>query len=74
MCRADIYTPMALTHRCRDTFVDRQLANGTSRAVIAAALGDLISTVEKHYQSLDSMRMRQQIQQAPVIEIPVELR
>jgi integrase len=73
MCRADIYTPGALTHRCRDSFVDRQLSNGTSLAVIAAALGDLISTVEKHYQSLDSMRMRQQIQQAPVIEIPVTL-
>jgi integrase len=73
MCRAGIYSRWGLTHRCRDSFVDRQLSNGTSLAVIAAALGDLISTVEKHYQSLDSMRMRQQIQQAPVIEIPVTI-
>jgi integrase len=64
MARAGVYSRWGLTHRCRDSFVDRQLAAGTSIAVIAAALGDLISTVEKHYQSLDSMRMRQQIQQA----------
>jgi Phage integrase, N-terminal SAM-like domain len=73
MCRADIYTRGALTHRCRDSFVDRHLAAGTPIAVIAASLGDLISTLEKHYASLDSMRMRQQIQQAPVIEIPVTI-
>ena len=70
MCRAGIYKRRALTHRCRDTFVDRQLAANVPLPVIAAAIGDIISTVEKHYVSLESMRMRQQIMQAPAIEIP----
>jgi hypothetical protein len=70
MCRAGIYKRRALTHRCRDTFVDRQLAANIPLPVIAPAIGDLISTVEKHYASLESMRMRQQIMQAPALEIP----
>jgi hypothetical protein len=34
------------------------LSAGTSIAVIAAALGDFLSTVDKHYASLDSYRLR----------------
>jgi hypothetical protein len=51
--------------------VDRQLSAGTPLAIIAAAIGDLITTVERHYQSLDSMRMRLSVQQAPVVDIRV---
>src|SRR5262249_32053715 len=61
MVRAGIYTRWGLTHRCRDTAVDKWLAAGTSIAVIAAAIGDLVSTVEKYYASLDSYRLGQRI-------------
>lgn len=70
MCQADCDSFDALSHRLRDSFVDRQLAHGTAIQVIAAAVGDLVSTLERHYASLESMRMRQQIQQAPVMDVP----
>jgi hypothetical protein len=69
MMKAGIYSYGACSHRCRDTYADRALAANTPLAVIAAALGDLASTVERYYSCLDSFRMRQRVEEAPVIAI-----
>jgi integrase len=67
--KAGIWQKGALTHRGRDSFVERQLEAGVPLPVIAARLGDLVSTVERHYAHLLSHRLRQQNLDSPVVRI-----
>ncbi|PYX61075.1 MAG: hypothetical protein DMG76_00480 [Acidobacteria bacterium] len=55
-----------LSHRFRDTFVDFSLGAGWSIDEIAAALGDTVTVVEKHYANLASKRMEDRLAKLPV--------
>ena len=67
--KAGIWQKGSLTHRGRDTFVEKQLQAGVKIQVIAARLGDLVSTVERHYADLLSPRMREANLEAPVVTL-----
>jgi integrase len=67
--KAGIWQKGNLVHRGRDSFVERQLQAGVRIQIIAARLGDLVSTVEKHYADLLSPRMRDANLEAPVVSI-----
>lgn len=55
-----------LSHRFRDTFVDFSLGAGWSLTEVAAALGDTVAVVEKHYADLASKRMEDRLAKLPV--------
>jgi integrase len=55
-----------LSHRFRDTFVDFSLGSGWSIDEIAAALGDTVTVVERHYANLASKRMEDRLAKLPV--------
>jgi integrase len=67
--KAGIWRKGNLVHRGRDSFVERQLQAGVTIQIIAARLGDLVSTVEKHYADLLSPRMRHANLEAPVVSV-----
>jgi integrase len=67
--KAGIYRKGSLVHRGRDSFVERQLAAGVPLAVIAARLGDLVSTMERHYADLLSPKMRDLNLAQPTVSI-----
>lgn len=55
-----------LSHRFRDTAVDRWLADGWSLMDVAEALGDTVAIVEKAYKSLESKRTEERLAKLPV--------
>ncbi|PYX53250.1 MAG: hypothetical protein DMG76_26285 [Acidobacteria bacterium] len=55
-----------VSHRFRDTFVDFSLGSGWSMDEIAAALGDTVTVVERHYANLASKRMEDRLAKLPV--------
>jgi len=63
---AGCYVEGTTTHRFRDTFVDWCLANDWDPHRIAAAIGDILSTLETHYASLISDRQRDKMSKLPV--------
>jgi site-specific recombinase XerD len=67
--KAGIWRKGNLVHRGRDSFVERQLQAGIRIQIVAARLGDLVSTVEKHYADLLSPRMRDANLEAPVVSV-----
>lgn len=67
--KAGIWRKGNLIHRGRDSFVERQLQMGVRIQIVASRLGDLVSTVEKHYADLLSPRMRDANIEAPVVSI-----
>ncbi len=67
--KAGIWQKGNLVHRGPDSFVERQLQAGVRIQIIASRLGDLVSTVEKHYADLLSPRMRDANVDAPVVTV-----
>jgi hypothetical protein len=65
--KAGIWKKGSLVHRGRDSFVERQIVAGVPIAVIAARIGDLVSTMERHYLSLLSTKMRDLNLAQPVV-------
>ena len=55
-----------LSHRFRDTAVDRWLADGWTLMDVAEALGDTVAVVEKSYKSLESKRTEERLSKLPV--------
>lgn len=59
--RAGIYRRGNLSHRCRDTFVDRAISRGHDLTLIAGMIGDRVTTLESHYADMLSVRQAQRI-------------
>jgi hypothetical protein len=66
MKAAGVYIKGNLFHRLRDTAVDFWLGQGWSLTDIAAALGDTLTVVEKHYKDLESQRQADRLATLPV--------
>jgi integrase len=66
MKAAGVYIKGNLFHRLRDTAVDFWLGQGWSLTDIAAALGDTLTVVEKHYKDLESQRQEDRLATLPV--------
>lgn len=56
-----------LSHRFRDTAVDRWLGQGASMTDVAAMLGDTLAVTEKHYADLASDRMIERLAKVPAL-------
>jgi len=66
MQAAGVYIKGDVFHRFRDTCVDYWLGAGWSLTDVAAALGDTLVIVEKHYADLASKRMEERLAKLPV--------
>ena len=66
MEHAKVYVKGNISHRFRDTAVDYWLGQGVSLTEIAAALGDTLTIVQKHYADLASKRMEERLAKMPV--------
>jgi integrase len=62
---ANLWIKGNLSHRFRDTAVDFWLGSGCSMTDVAAALGDTVRTVERHYADLASKRMEERLAKMP---------
>ncbi len=66
MKTAGVYIKGDVFHRFRDTAVDFWIGQGWSLTDVATALGDTVSTVEKHYKDWASQRMKERLAKLPV--------
>ncbi len=66
MKAAGVYIKGNVFHRFRDTAVDFWIGQGWSLTDVATALGDTVSTVEKHYKDWASQRMKERLAKLPV--------
>jgi integrase len=67
--KCGIWIRGACVHRGRDTFVEKQIAAGVPLGVVAARMGDNITTLQSHYQDLLSPRLLELNMSAPCVEI-----
>jgi integrase len=67
--KAGIWVRGSNVHRGRDTFVEKQVAAGVPLGVVAARMGDNITTLQNHYSDLLSPRLLDLNMSAPCVEI-----
>jgi integrase len=67
--KAGIWIRGANVHRGRDTFVEKQIAAGVPLGVVAARIGDNITTLQTHYSDLLSPRLLELNMSAPCVEV-----
>ena len=67
--KAGIWIRGANVHRGRDTFVEKQIAAGVPLGVVAARMGDNITTLQTHYSDLLSPRLLELNMSAPCVEV-----
>lgn len=65
MQAAGLWIKGNLSHRFRDTAVDYWIGKGCSLLEIASLLGDTVPTVERHYRSLLSVRLKARLEKIP---------
>ena len=62
----DVMNKGNIYHRLRDTAVDSWLGVGWSLTDVAAALGDTVRIVERHYKDWASKRQQERLAKLPV--------